>query len=492
MNGLGILESVFRHTSSRPRVALFATASLLFPSFLAAQDPAQTRHPEIDAPAPQPLPLVKERYLVNKFPDKPSIPPSWSIPLDPLGFSAPGAIYLGARNSMASLDFLDENHLLFTFRVPGLLHRETTKDQEGSERQLRAVVIALPQGSVEAEAQWTVHDRARYLWMLKNGHFLLRDRNSLFEGDATLKLKPLLDFPGHLLWLAFDPAQEIMVTNSREPVPAPAKPEASKDGSPSAEKSGTPADASSSADSNSSQAASPASASADVTVDADTGDDESSAPDLVVRIMRRGSGDVMLVSRARMAVHLPINSQGYVENLRGRGAQWLLNFNYFAGGSKMLGSVESNCAPNNDFLSDNEILVTGCGPQGESKLTAMKTDGHILWGTQAPPTEIWPKLTVAANSLRMAWETLDTDHPINSYAPIGADDIKEQSVTIFEAANGDIALVSPVSPILDVGGNVAISPTSRRVALLNAGAIQVFDLPAPPSLPVPSANRPSH
>jgi len=89
----------------------------------------------IDAPAPQAKPepakpkdnnpKVKERYLVSKFPDKPSLPPSWSIPLEPLGYSAPGAGYLGARYAFASLDFLDENRLLFTFRVPGLLHRDS-------------------------------------------------------------------------------------------------------------------------------------------------------------------------------------------------------------------------------------------------------------------------------------------------------------------------------------------------------------------------------
>ena len=38
--------------------------------------------------------------------------------------------------------------------------------------------------------------------------------------------------------------------------------------------------------------------------------------------------------------------------------------------------------------------------------------------------------------------------------------------------------------ILDAGGNVAISPSGRRVALLNAGAIQVFDLP--PATPLPA------
>jgi hypothetical protein len=63
-------------------------------------------------------------------------------------------------------------------------------------------------------------------------------------------------------------------------------------------------------------------------------------------------------------------------------------------------------------------------------------------------------------------------------------DVKEQSVTVFDAATGDIVLVSPLSPILDSGGNVAISPSGRRVAILNDGAIQIFDLPAPPPLPV--------
>ncbi|MGA3034635.1 MAG: hypothetical protein ABSD70_15230 [Terracidiphilus sp.] len=445
----------------------------------------------VDAPAPTQPPPVKERYLVSKFPDKPSLPASWTIPLDPLGYTAPGSIYLGARNALASLDFLDENHLLFTFRVPGLLHRESEKGDESTEREIRAVVLTLPQGAVAAEAQWTLHDRARYVWALKDGHFLLRDRNSLLESDATLALKPVLDFPGNLIWLDLDPGQRFLVTNSREPVAKPAK--SPTDGSSSAEsnsnQAGAPAVGSSSAGSG---VASPATASADVSMDDDS-DQNSAEPDMVVRILRRESGDVLLVSRVRSAVHLPINSEGYLENLRGgRAAEWVLNLSFFTGGSRMLGSVQSTCSPNDDFLSEDEILVTGCGSQGETKLVAMTTAGRTLWATQAPPTEIWPKLITASNGLRFAWETLDTDHSVNSYAPMAAEDIKEQSVTVFDAANGDIALVSPVSPILDAGGNVAISPSGRRVALLHGGAIQVFELPAPPALPTTPAKHSGH
>lgn len=442
--------------------ALFAALALV-PSAAQEQIPpapvptTTAPTPDEAAAEPQSSPVVKERFLIDRFPDKPSLPPTFTIPIEPLGFSAPSPGYMGARNSMASLDFLDENHLLFTFRVPGLLRRDVDNSEDGVERQIRAVVLTLPQGTVEAEAMWTVHDRVRYLWPLKNGHFLLRDRNNLFEGDAALTLKPYLDFPGSLLWLEVDPSQHFLVTNSREPVTKAA---------------------------DSGEVSSPSTASATVTSDQES-TDKIDHPDLMVRILRRDSGEVMLASRVRTAVHLPINSEGYLENLRSRGTEWILNLSYFTGGSKMLGHLESTCEPVDEFLTEQEILATGCGPSGESNLVAMTTGGRTLWKSQAPPTEVWPQLAIAANGSRLAWETLDATHSIYAYAPLDASDVKEQSVTVFDAANGDIALVSPVSPTLDAGGNVAVSPSGRRVALLNAGAIQVFDLP--PAMPLPAA-----
>ena len=142
------------------------------------------------------------------------------------------------------------------------------------------------------------------------------------------------------------------------------------------------------------------------------------------------------------------------------------------------------------FSPSMRFWSPAASPAGESRLLAMSTEGRTLWASRAPSTEVWPQLTVAPNGSRLAWATLDVSHAVNSYAPIGAEDVKEQSVTVFDAANGDIALVAPLSPILDAGGNVAISPSGRRVAVINAGAIQVFELPAPPSFPTPPDSNP--
>ena len=59
----------------------------------------------------------------------------------------------------------------------------------------------------------------------------------------------------------------------------------------------------------------------------------------------------------------------------------------------------------------------------------------------------------------------------------------------FDAADGKVVLEAPLTPILDAGGNVAISPSGKRVAILNAGAIQIFQLPSPPALPVAAPTK---
>jgi hypothetical protein len=424
------------------------------------------------SPADRPK-VPKERPLSDRFPDRPSLPPAFSVPVEPLGFTPPGPIYLGLRNSLVSLDFLDENRLLFTFRVPGLMHRDAEERAGSGERQIRAVVVALPEGKVEAEALWTVHDKVRYLWMLKDGHFLLRDKDSLQQGDAKLELKPLLQFPGPLLWLELDPTQQFMVTNSLEP--AVEKTSDSADSRKAARPSLNPGDLGRTDPGHE-----------------DPGSTESGKTDLVVRILHRESGKVLLVSRVPRTVHLPINSDGYVESMRGRGQQWVLSQNYFGGGSRVMGKVESVCSPSFDFVSDRELLVTACAPDGGWNLVAMDTTGLHLWEVRTSGATIWPLLISSPDGTRLVRETIALNHSADDYARLlDADEVKGQLVRVFNAVDGKLALEAPASPVLDSGGNVAVSPTGRRVAILNAGAIQVFDLPAAPPLPA-AGNQAGH
>jgi len=422
---------------------------------LGAQPPARTQAPGEKTP-----PVPVEHWHPQRLPEKPTVAPSFTVPILPLGFTTPGALYFGQRYSLASLDFLDENRLLFTFRVPGLIHRDhqpAEADPADDEHRIRAVVIALPAGNVTAEAMWTQHDRGRYLWMLRDGHFLVRDRNAIRLGDASLELKPYLEFPGRVMWVELDPAQQYLVTDSFEPKAEPKAGEVPR----------------------------PATASATVTThDADPpGKPAASQSGMVVRILERSSGRVMLVSRVRSAVHLPIKSDGYLEAIRGRGAEWQLTLNSFTGGETTLGEVESTCSPAYDFISERVMLATTCARGGEHRLVAVATNGRRLWEEPAGEEPVWPLISIAADGSRLVRESLVVNHSVNAMAPVGPDDVKGQLVEVFDAATGNVALAASATPVLDAGGNAAISPSGRRVAVVNDGVIQVFDLPVPPAIP---------
>jgi len=295
--------------------------------------------------------------------------------------------------------------------------------------------------------------------MLDDGRFILRDRDELKLGDASLQLKPFLRFPGPVLWVEMDPNRKYLVTGSSEPPTS-----ASRTGD-------VPA------------------AAANASRVSDDQKPDSDEPDLILRILRRDSGKVMLVSHIHSAVHLPINADGYLETLRGEGkSAWLINLDHFDGGSTLLGSVSSFCSPMLEFVSSREFMATTCDSNGNPHLVAMSTDGHRLWEAGGAGSSVWPRLVVGMDGSRIARESLMTSHDVNAFAPLGTDDIKGQDVQVFDAATGKLTLRAQASPVLDAGGNVAISPSGRRVAIIMADGIQIFDLPQAPPLP---ANAPA-
>jgi hypothetical protein len=417
-------------------------------SLVCAESPLQAQHV-----LPQGLFASKKKAAPPPPPVRATLQPAFSIAVDPLDFSGPASVYLGARNSFASLDFLGEDRLLFTFRIPGLIHRsEKDRDSGNEERKIRAVVLHLPDGAVESQALWTLHDRSRYLYPLGDGKFLLRDESSLQLVDAALQLKPLLHFPGPVEWVEIDPTGQYLVTGSDEPPDQPAR---------------------------QGDVGSPATAQASITTD----DPAPNKRNLVLRILRRSTGDVMLVSHVNSMIHLPINNEGYLELLRGNGKSWALNFNYFTGGHILVGKIDSVCMPLLNFLSPSEVLATTCSSDGDPQLIAFGLNGKRLWHNDSPNAGVWPVLVTNANGTRIARETLLTGHPVNAMAPLESEDVKGQDVQIIDAATGKMVLRAAASPAFDVGGNVAISPSGRRVAVLMDNKLQIFELPPPAPLP---------
>lgn len=370
-------------------------------------------------------PRVKKRKpKPDVLPTPPTLAPSVTIPASPLGFSPPSLIYLGRHYSLVALDFLGEDRLLFSFRASGLLEREA--GEPSADRQMKAVVLTLPEGKVESQALWTVPDRARFVWALKDGHFLLRDQQGLKIGDPSLQTKPLLSLTGEFRSLQIDPNSELAVVHTLEEAKS-----------------------------------------------------RSEAPDeAVTRVIQLDSGKVQQTTHSSGLDELPINSEGSLEVVHDKYDQWSLRLTGL-GGSKVLGHIESTCLPRSAFISDQEILLDGCDNARVPKLTAVSVSGHILWESEAPLLYVPPTLVPSLGGSRFVRETIVLKkRPNPGSETLWVKDVRGQVVRIYDAATGKIVLETQVTPAFDGGGNVAISPSGRRIAVLNAGSIQVFDLTA--------------
>lgn len=396
--------------------------------------------------------------------------PEAEIPVGPLGFAPPAPFYIGDRYAQVSLDFLDEDSLLFTFRVPGLIARSRNAAEESdSERHIRAVVLSVPEGKVNAEALWTLHDHARYLWPLHHGRFVLRDRDSLQIGDASLRLASYLRFPGEVNHIEFDPEQKWLIADTTEPVAA-RREQAANGVSVAAE------------DLPPSAAASVVTHGGSIAAVGGSG----GMRDLV-RILDAKSGKVRLYSQVSGVVHLPVDGDGYYEALRGDGDRWLVAYQYFSGQTRNLGWVQSTCDPPLDVPASNVVVVSGCMVSGERQLSLFRQEADKapdkLWTAMTSANQVWPQLRYSENGLRIARATLAVNHPVGIFNPLSSDDIRGQMVQVFDLATGRVVITVPANPVLDGGGNFALSPSGDRLAVLNAGAIQIYDLPAAPEMP---------
>src|ERR1700733_6804236 len=95
--------------------------------------------------------------------------PPLRLPLELLGYQPLSARLLNAGGTLATVNFIDDEHLLVTFSVRRLMKRMPDALPEDEDRTVEAVVLHLPTGNVLARTHWRLHDSGQYLWNLGHG-----------------------------------------------------------------------------------------------------------------------------------------------------------------------------------------------------------------------------------------------------------------------------------------------------------------------------------
>ena len=385
---------------------------------------------------------------VHKLQAPPPIPPAAHIPVEPLGFRAPSRFYLPFRVPSATLDFVDDTHLLFTFHQAMLMHREEKEPEDDEDQTIAAVLLELPSGKVVERTTWRLHDKGRYLWALGHGRFLERERNTLYlleflpGRSLLLSRAPYLKPEGQLVSVQFSPGRSQMVVEYREEV------DREDEGEKSAGQS-------------------------------TLGDvPRRHAHKVRLLVVDTKAGKVEKTATVSEAMTLPLVSTGYLEMEQGKGKLWKISLKPFDGEPRKLAEVTSNCQPSLQGLSEHAFLAQLCIPNTSDYLMqAYDLEGQKMWEQQWEARYVWGSFDYAANGSRFAYESVQLDHVIATLDPVDEHSITGQPVGVFDVADGGLRLVSGADPILSAGQNYALSADGERFAVLRDGAIEVYKLP---------------
>lgn len=381
------------------------------------------------------------------MPSKAGEKPTTVIPVAPFDYRPPAPGNLLQRIPTLSLNFVDEDHLLFTFHRSALLTRVPDARAGDDDQIIHALVLELPSGRVSQAADWRMHDHGGYIWPLHGGKYMVRSRETLYVTDSSLSLVPYLRFEGALVSIQVSPDGRMMVTENQEEPPAK-----SPDPSP------TSVSQSSSATQAIEQFLDP-------------------SPPVHVRLIRLDTKTLVGETRTRAIPKIPVAVDGYIEMLRGNGSHWLVNFSFFNGPRHTVADVDSSCQPTVQFLSARTILVTSCNSNTRDHfMKALSLDGTKLWEHRVDGRRVWPAFAYAEDGSRFAVETLVSGRPVGTMDPVTPEDVRGQVVDVYDTQTGKLLLEAPSSPVIDAGQNFALSPSGRRFAVLHDGAIEVYDL----------------
>ena len=371
-------------------------------------------------------------------------PPTPSARIDTvsLDYHPLSNFYLLSRSSSSSLDFIDDQHLLFTFRATGLMKRLSDCQPDDEDQLIRALVVHLPDGKIERSAEWRMHDRGRYLWALGNGKFMVRQRDSLQLTDASLELHPFLKSSSPLRLVKLSPDAQLVLVET---------------------------DLEKHSDEEHQQLAAEAGA------DALFGPHE----DVLLTFLRISDRSILLRARSLSISDVPIISEGYIETLAAQGDHWMLRYRPFSGEPTVIGSVESSCEPKEDPLNDQTTVVTVCtNHSADHILQAISLKGKMLWTYRWDSHYIWPTTAASQSGRRIAFSTLRVSRPVSTYDPFDETEVQAQRVDVLDAETGQLELTQYATPALSAGQNYALSPEGDRFAVLRDNAIEIYNLPA--------------
>jgi hypothetical protein len=419
-------------------------------------------------------------------------PAEFRFELEKLGYPGVSQRVLAEGGTLLTVHFAGENHILLTYATRGLLPRLPDDRPGDQDRMVAALLLELPSGRVVGRTEWRLHDRARYLWPLGGGVFLVRIQ------DALSTMNPVANLPGGHPFerTVFAPANDridaVVVTPDRELVTVEtshAVPQASsvkrKAVITAAKLAARPHFAT--------DAHAPAPPTPFILPDppAETSPTPVTASVETYRMFKvSGRGTIAEPVHAQLlgrltvgsVVSLPLFLDGYLKDAGQNRNEWNIDFHSFAGRDYMLPTIDSSCSPTIYRVSPAQFLSVNCrGITGNVMLAAYDLAQHEMWEEPLPASLGLAAYATAPAAGRFAVSRIvsaPATHAAGAPADQPQDNTTSQEVRVYQTQSGDLLLKVECTPAFKALENFDLSPDGLRAVVIRDGAIEVHRLPA--------------
>jgi hypothetical protein len=389
--------------------------------------------------------------LAAKGPGRPQV-----ISLLDLGqqATAPGANTAIPGGIAATVDFVDQKHLLVTFPVRRLMKRNAEGQQPGDEdRNVDAVLLELPSGNVVARTTWRLHDAGQYLWSLGHGRFLLRVRDKLsllapllhLSEPEPLKQHPFLTFDRLIVGIIVSAEADLLTveTMDRAAVAAAAQP---------------------------------------VFLNASA---KPAEPPVRISFFRLdGRPDILTAASAgtiqsQEAIEVPMTTFGYLDASAESARIWDFDYVSHAGKKTALAAFDSTCFPRAKFVSHSEFIAFGChGAPDKLELGGFNMRGEQMWIQVFSDSFVHPTYAFAPESGRFVLSRALTTAAVAGMTPDpAAETLNAQDIQVIQMESGRQIFHTSITPVQRQAGNFSLAPDGTTLAVVRGPNLELYTLP---------------
>ena len=358
---------------------------------------------------------------------------SYRLSIADLGFSTNLNRAIDSFGHDATLTYLDESTLLFTFVPHGLHRRVQVGIRSVPVRTVRGVLINTNSHTIQHVYEWEINGQGQYLWPAGNGRVLLHmNRQLLLLGPD---LKPIHSFPldGVFQWASVSPSGDHLVIGTIKERHTEALHRLIVD---------------------------------------HTGIEPEE--DIEVRLFDRDFKLILSATRSTSDRPTILSDSGELRLHAVNGHRWQLEEERWDGSRQHLVTTISYCRPTISAQRSGYLFLSGCADfSGLRWYRMLRPDGHPVVKTRVASGEIEQAADTTA-STTFAVRVVKTVKPMFPGTAFNKIDLNSEEISVYRTGDGHQIFSTSTGDMPLMVQSFAMSPAGQQMTVIDGQALSFF------------------